>query len=357
MSAVWFLSDGGGSAAWATSDVAAVEVTPAVPSLLASDGTSESTATLTWVSNGGLGFDVQIEVPLSSANWVAAAGATNPTAQGVQSFSVTGLTGATDFGWRLRSKGPTLNSAYVVGPAFGTDNVVGGGGTVPPPPGVTVAPAVSLQPSSVSLVVGNVATFTASFTGTPTPTRQWYRNGVLIAGATGVSYSFTPTLLDTGATFYSRATNSAGAINSNTVTLTVTEPSVVLPGSDAYVITIPDKTGPRETLALVRSRGDTYGDEFLIRSAATGLPINLTGCSFLMTLDPEQAPATNTNNVFQLTGSVLDAATGSVEFAPSAGQADLVGSYFFDIQMTDAVGRKRTIKYGTYTFKQDITKT
>jgi len=33
-----------------------------------------------------------------------------------------------------------------------------------------------------------------------------------------------------------------------------------------------------------------------------------------------------------------------------------VGSFYFDIQITDALGRKRTVKYGSYVLTQDITK-
>lgn len=107
---------------------------------------------------------------------------------------------------------------------------------------------------------------------------------------------------------------------------------------------------------ITRKRGDTYADEFTIKSASTKLPINITGYTFLLTLDPEKSPATADNNVYQLVGTILDAAAGRVEFAPSALQADLVGSYFYDVQMIDGAGRKRTIITGKYRYVQDITK-
>lgn len=107
---------------------------------------------------------------------------------------------------------------------------------------------------------------------------------------------------------------------------------------------------------ITRKRGDTYADEFIIKSAATGLPINITGYSFVLTVDPAQYPTDSSNNKFQLTGTIVDAAAGRVEFAPSALQADNVGRFFYDVQMVDGAGRKRTIVSGKYVMVQDISK-
>jgi hypothetical protein len=89
-----------------------------------------------------------------------------------------------------------------------------------------IAPAVTSQPSSQSVVAGLPATFTAAFSGTPAPTIQWTRNGAPISGATGASYTLTSTLGDSGAIFTATATNSAGAVTTNAVTLTVTAAAV-----------------------------------------------------------------------------------------------------------------------------------
>ena len=46
-----------------------------------------------------------------------------------------------------------------------------------------------------------------------------------------------------------------------------------------------------------------------------------------------------------------------MEFAPSAVQADQTpASYFYDVQMTDSGGAKRTVVAGKLKFVQDITK-
>ena len=107
---------------------------------------------------------------------------------------------------------------------------------------------------------------------------------------------------------------------------------------------------------ITRKRGDTYADEFVIKSKATKLPINLTGYAFTLTLDPVKAPTNAVNNVYQLTGTIIDAVNGRVEFAPTALQADKVGNYYFDVQMVDGAGRKRTVDSGKYKYEQDITK-
>lgn len=108
---------------------------------------------------------------------------------------------------------------------------------------------------------------------------------------------------------------------------------------------------------ITRKRGDTYADEFEVISEITGVVIDITtGYTFLLTVDPEKAPTTATNNVYQLTGVVTDGPNGIVEFAPSAVQADQLGSYYFDVQMTDPTGRIRTIDDGKYKYIQDVTK-
>lgn len=110
-------------------------------------------------------------------------------------------------------------------------------------------------------------------------------------------------------------------------------------------------------VAITRKRGDTYADEITVKSKTTGLPINIAGYTFTMTLDPSKAPVDASANLYSLTGTIIDAAAGRVEFAPSAMQADqLPGTYYYDIQLIDAATRKRTIVLDKYTYTQDISK-
>ena len=220
-----------------------------------------------------------------------------------------------------------------------------------------VAPSIATQPASQAVTEGQSVTFNVVAAGSTPLTYQWRRNGVSIVGATSSSYTLLTSLVDTGATFSVVVTNSVGNVTSSTVTLTVNAIGVI-PASltEPYVILVPDTSGPRDSLSIERSRGDTYADEFIVKSAATKLPIDITGCSFLMTLDPNAYPVDNTANVYQLTGLVMDPLGGRFAMTPSDLQANLVGGFYFDIQMTDTGNRKRTLKYGKYVYKQDITK-
>ncbi len=106
---------------------------------------------------------------------------------------------------------------------------------------------------------------------------------------------------------------------------------------------------------LERRRGDTYADRFTLKQ--DGAALDITGAAFLMTVNSEKTPADQTNELYQIAGAIVDAAGGVVEFAPSAVQADQTpASYFYDVQMTDSGGAKRTVVAGKLKFVQDITK-
>jgi hypothetical protein len=108
---------------------------------------------------------------------------------------------------------------------------------------------------------------------------------------------------------------------------------------------------------ITRKRGDTYADEFVLKSKKTQLPLDITGCSFLLTVDPTAAPVDASANLYQLTGVIVGAGTdGRVSFAPNDSQANQLGKFFYDVQMIDASGKKRTVDSGKYIYTQDITK-
>lgn len=107
---------------------------------------------------------------------------------------------------------------------------------------------------------------------------------------------------------------------------------------------------------LTRPRGDTYADEFVLKSKSTGQPIDITGFSFKLTVNAKKDPGPTDTPEFQITGAITDATAGKVEFAPTATDADRTGAFFYDIQMIDGAGRKRTLVKAKYGFTQDITK-
>lgn len=110
------------------------------------------------------------------------------------------------------------------------------------------------------------------------------------------------------------------------------------------------------SLNLCFQRGDTVRWTFAVKTAA-GAVVDITGCSFKLTVDPSSEPDSATNNLFQLTGTITDAPNGIVRFGMSALQANQTpGTYFYDLEMTDSGNLIRTIAKGEFVIEQDITK-
>ena len=84
------------------------------------------------------------------------------------------------------------------------------------------APAITVQPSNVTVTVGQTATFTVQATGSGTLTYQWQKSNTAISGATSSSYTTAPTTAaDSGSQFTVIVSNSIGSVTSNPATLTV----------------------------------------------------------------------------------------------------------------------------------------
>src|ERR1035441_1385780 len=86
------------------------------------------------------------------------------------------------------------------------------------------APTIT-QPASVTVTLGQTATFSVTASGTGAITYQWYENGVAISGATSSSYTTPPTAAgDSGAVFRVTVSDSGGSLTSAPATLTVQSP-------------------------------------------------------------------------------------------------------------------------------------
>jgi len=100
----------------------------------------------------------------------------------------------------------------------GSSNTSSSGTKVP----TVTAPAVTTQPASATVPLGQPATFTVAAAGTATLTYQWQQNAADIPGATAASYTTTATTVaDNGAIFTVVVSNAAGSATSNPATLTV----------------------------------------------------------------------------------------------------------------------------------------
>ncbi len=91
-----------------------------------------------------------------------------------------------------------------------------------------VAPSITTQPASATVIAGQKATFSVAATGTATLAYQWNKNGAAIGGATLASYTTPATVAtDGGSQFTVTVTNSAGSVTSNAATLTVNVPPTI----------------------------------------------------------------------------------------------------------------------------------
>ncbi len=87
----------------------------------------------------------------------------------------------------------------------------------------SAAPNITQHPISISVSVGQPATFSVAASGATPHSYQWRRDGVDIPGANFASYTIpSTTLADSGARFRCTVSNSLGTATSNEATLTVT---------------------------------------------------------------------------------------------------------------------------------------
>ena len=81
--------------------------------------------------------------------------------------------------------------------------------------GDSLGASIAIQPRSVTVTIGQTATFTVTGAGSPTLTYQWQSNGENSSGATDATYT-TPatTAVDNGAMFTVTVGNSVGSVTS-----------------------------------------------------------------------------------------------------------------------------------------------
>lgn len=105
-------------------------------------------------------------------------------------------------------------------------------------------------------------------------------------------------------------------------------------------------------------RGDSWPLVVTVKNSSTGLPINVTGFQFKLTVDRKQNPTTSPSptKVFDVGGVVTNGAAGEVTFTRTSVNHAIAGEFYYDIQMTNSLGNVRTIDKDVYIINQDITK-
>ncbi|HEY3760201.1 MAG TPA: pectinesterase family protein [Verrucomicrobiae bacterium] len=86
---------------------------------------------------------------------------------------------------------------------------------------VIVTPSISSQPTNVLLNAGDPANFSVTASGTPTPAYQWYKNNILISGATAANYSIASVALTDIAEYSVTVSNAAGTVTSSNAKLAI----------------------------------------------------------------------------------------------------------------------------------------
>jgi Immunoglobulin I-set domain/PQQ-like domain len=88
--------------------------------------------------------------------------------------------------------------------------------------GGPTAPSITTQPTSLTVLAGQKATFTVVAAGTKPLSYQWQQNGSAISGATSATHTTPPTTVtDDGSQFQVIVTNPVGSVTSNPATLRV----------------------------------------------------------------------------------------------------------------------------------------
>jgi hypothetical protein len=93
------------------------------------------------------------------------------------------------------------------------------------------APVITVQPQSQAVSAGMSVTFSVTANGSPTPTYQWRKNAVSIAGATGSSYTIANISAADAADYSVVVTNSGGSVTSNNAALTVNSIGILTPAA------------------------------------------------------------------------------------------------------------------------------
>lgn len=186
----------------------------------------------------------------------------------------------------------------------------------------TAAPTATSQPTSQTLASGSTVVFSFGATGSPTPTFQWYRDGVAI------SSGINATLVVSGATgaaagsYTCKATNSSGSVTSNAAVL-----AVVNTNNPGRLVNISCRstvgTGANILIAgfAVGGAGTTGSESLLIRASGPALaPFGVSG-----TLpDPQLglysgSNVLGSNSAWGGTGAISSAASAVGAFAWSDG--------------------------------------
>ena len=228
----------------------------------------------------------------------------------------------------------------------------------------TVAPAITTQPASLTVIAGKTASFAVAATGTAPLMYQWSKNGTAISGANSSTYT-TPaeTAGDNNAKFTVTVNNGAGSATSNPAILSVSASSVLLNSSSSSLnfgnVTLPNSSTQSVTLTNAGNSTITISNV-----SVSGAGFNASGASGVM-LNPGQtatlmatfAPgaagsatgqvsvasnATNSPDVISLSGTGVAAVSHSVALSWAPSPSAVVGYNTYSSQQSGGPYTKMT---------------
>jgi hypothetical protein len=189
-----------------------------------------------------------------------------------------------------------------------------------------VAPAITTQPASQTVIAGQTATFTVAATGTAPLSYQWKQNGASISGATSSSYT-TPatTSSDNGAQFTVVVSNSAGNATSNTATLTVNSSTVLLNANPTSLSFGSVTIGSTSTLSVTFTNAGN-SNVTISNVSISGAGYAASGVSTGQILAPAQTATLNVTFSPSATGTLTGSVTVTSDATNSPATISLSGS-------------------------------
>jgi hypothetical protein len=178
----------------------------------------------------------------------------------------------------------------------------------------TVAPAITTQPASQSVIAGKTASFSVTASGTTPMTYQWSKNGTAISGATSATYT-TPAEItaDNNAQFTVAVSNSAGSATSSAAVLTVTASTLLLNSSTSSVSfgSVNVSSSGTQNVTLTNAGNSTVT---ISNVTVSGPGFNVSGVSSGLIMTPGQTATLAAT----FSPSTAGSAAGSVSVASNA---------------------------------------
>lgn len=171
---------------------------------------------------------VSVAAGATASFTITASGNPSPTYQWQSNgVDIVGATSATYSFTTSSGDNGKVYRCFAINTINGTQNSVASNGatlTVSTVGGGGVAPAISTSPGNQSVATGGSASFSCSATGTAPLTYTWYKGATSVG--TGSTLAFSSASSGDAGTYYCHVSNSYGAADSGTATLTVTTSGV-----------------------------------------------------------------------------------------------------------------------------------